>query len=169
MSTPLKRKLPGSVPASTVKKQKQNSITSFFAAPSSSSPIGTTAAAGEAATPVPSTLAAAAAAGDDANPVSPAAATTTTATPPVSAPAPTPAPAPAPARAQFDKEKWASSLPAATRELLKLEIETLHESWLAVLREEVTSASFLDLKRFLAKERGIGKKIFPPEKDIYSW
>jgi uracil-DNA glycosylase len=167
MSTPLKRKLPGSIPASTVKKQKQNSITSFFAAPSSSSPTGTTAAAGEDATPVPSTLAAAA--DGDANPVSPAAATTTTATPPVSAPAPTPTPAPAPARAQFDKEKWASSLPAATRELLKLEIETLHESWLAVLREEVTSASFLDLKRFLAKERGSGKKIFPPEKDIYSW
>lgn len=38
-----------------------------------------------------------------------------------------------------------------------------------MLREEVTSASFLDLKRFLAKERGSGKRIFPREEEVYSW
>ncbi len=55
------------------------------------------------------------------------------------------------------------------RELLSLEIQTLHESWLAQLKEEVVSKDFLDLKRFLKEEKAAGKQIFPPEREIYSW
>lgn len=55
------------------------------------------------------------------------------------------------------------------KELLKLEIETLHESWLGALKEEVVSKEFLDLKRFLKRELETGKKVFPPSDDIYSW
>ncbi|PVH72249.1 uracil-DNA glycosylase [Cadophora sp. DSE1049] len=69
----------------------------------------------------------------------------------------------------FDKEKWVKSLTAEQKELLKLEIDTLHESWLKELKDEVTSSGFLDLKRFLKKERESGKKIFPKEEDVYSW
>lgn len=55
------------------------------------------------------------------------------------------------------------------KELLQLEIDTLDESWLARLKEEVVTPEFLELKRFLKKEKESGAKIFPPEKDIYSW
>lgn len=61
------------------------------------------------------------------------------------------------------------SLTAEQQELLKLEIETLHESWLAVLKDEVRTPEFLALKRFLNQESKGTKKIFPPEEDIYSW
>lgn len=70
---------------------------------------------------------------------------------------------------KFNKAKWVESLTAEQRQLLKLEIETLHESWLAALKDEVRTPGFLALKRFLDDERQAGKKIFPPEKDIYSW
>ncbi|KAH7336636.1 uracil-DNA glycosylase [Rhexocercosporidium sp. MPI-PUGE-AT-0058] len=69
----------------------------------------------------------------------------------------------------FDKEKWIKTLTAEQKDLLKLEIDTLHESWLKELKDEVTSAGFLDLKRFLKRERESGKKIFPKEEDVYSW
>ncbi|KAI9786793.1 MAG: uracil DNA glycosylase [Peltula sp. TS41687] len=69
----------------------------------------------------------------------------------------------------FNKEKWVSSLTDEQRELLKLEIDTLHESWLAHLKEEVVKPSFLELKRFLKKELDAGKQIFPPQEDVYSW
>jgi uracil-DNA glycosylase len=52
---------------------------------------------------------------------------------------------------------------------LKLEIDTLHESWLGQLKDEVTSPEFLSLKRFLKAELASGKKIFPPMEDVYSW
>lgn len=55
------------------------------------------------------------------------------------------------------------------KELLKLEIDTLDPSWLAHLKDEIMSKEFLDLKRFLDREAGAGKKIFPPREDIYSW
>lgn len=55
------------------------------------------------------------------------------------------------------------------KELLKLEIDTLHESWLAALKDEVVSKEFLELKRFLKKEIESGKKVFPPMEDVYSW
>lgn len=69
----------------------------------------------------------------------------------------------------FDKEKWVASLTPEQRELLKLEIDTLDLSWLSVLYPELTKDYFLSLKRFLKGEKEKGKKIFPPEKDIYSW
>lgn len=69
----------------------------------------------------------------------------------------------------FDKEAWIAKLSDEQKQLLKLEIETLHESWLAVLKDEVTSKEFLDLKRFLKKEVETGKKVFPPSEDVYSW
>lgn len=52
---------------------------------------------------------------------------------------------------------------------MKLEIETLHESWLKELKDEVTSEGFLELKRFLKREVESGKKVFPPAEDVYSW
>lgn len=74
-----------------------------------------------------------------------------------------------PPQIKFDKEKWVAKLTDEQKELLKLEIETLHESWLSQLKDEVTSKEFLELKRFLKKELDSGKKIFPPMEDVYSW
>ena len=74
-----------------------------------------------------------------------------------------------PSQVKFDKSKWLEKLTEEQKELLKLEIETLHESWLAQLKDEVTSKEFLELKRFLKKEIDSGKKIFPPMEDVYSW
>ncbi|GKT43159.1 uracil-regulated protein 1 [Colletotrichum spaethianum] len=71
--------------------------------------------------------------------------------------------------AKFDKDKWVAGLTAEQKELLQLEIATLHESWLALLKDEVTSKEFLDLKRFLNRESDAGKKWFPPKEDVYSW
>lgn len=71
--------------------------------------------------------------------------------------------------AKFNKDAWVAKLTDEQRELLKLEIDTLHESWLLHLKEEITSPEFLNLKRFLQKEKESGQKIFPPEADIYSW
>ena len=69
----------------------------------------------------------------------------------------------------FDKEKWVAKLTDEQKELLKLEINTLHESWLAHLKDEILTSKFLDLKRFLKKEKEAGKTIFPPLEDVYSW
>ena len=74
-----------------------------------------------------------------------------------------------PAPVQFDKDEWVKGLTDEQRTLLKLEIETLHESWLSVLKDQVTSKSFLNLKRFLKEEGEKGTKIFPPLEDVYSW
>lgn len=74
--------------------------------------------------------------------------------------------APAP---KFNKAAWVEKLTAEQKELLKLEIETLHESWLAHLKDEITSPEFLELKKFLRSEALSGKKIFPPSADVYSW
>lgn len=70
---------------------------------------------------------------------------------------------------KFDKDKWVEKLTDEQKELLKLEIETLHESWLSHLKDEVLTKEFLDLKRFLKKEKEDGKTIFPPMEDVYSW
>jgi len=70
---------------------------------------------------------------------------------------------------KFDKKKWADKLTTEQKELLGLEIETLDESWFAVLKEELVSKEFLDLKRFLRQEHDGKKKIFPPAEDVYSW
>lgn len=86
------------------------------------------------------------------------------------APKPKPVDTSAPAPAvKFDKQKWVNGLTPEQKELLKLEIETLDSSWLALLKDEVTSREFLELKKFLDKETSAGKKWFPPAEDVYSW
>ncbi|PLN76516.1 uracil-DNA glycosylase [Aspergillus taichungensis] len=67
------------------------------------------------------------------------------------------------------KQKWIASLTPEQKELLKLEIDTLDESWLVQLKEELVSPEFLNLKRFLLNEKKSGAQIFPPENEIYSW
>lgn len=81
----------------------------------------------------------------------------------------TDATAPATAPIKFDKDDWLAKLNDEQKELLKLEIDTLHESWLGVLKDEITKPEFLSLKRFLKTEIASGKKVFPPQEDIYSW
>ena len=68
----------------------------------------------------------------------------------------------------FDRDSWLSGLDDRQRDLLRLEIDTLHPSWLGVLHAELTKPYFLSLKEFLAKERR-SKTVFPPEEDVYSW
>jgi uracil-DNA glycosylase len=70
---------------------------------------------------------------------------------------------------KFDKEKWVATLKPDQKSLLKLEIDTLDPSWLAHLKDDLTSSSFLELKRFLQREVQAGKKIFPTLEDVYSW
>ncbi|KAJ5668788.1 hypothetical protein N7462_009858 [Penicillium macrosclerotiorum] len=67
------------------------------------------------------------------------------------------------------EKKWVSSLTPEQKELLQLEIGTLDESWLAHLKDELITSEFLNLKRFLKKEKDSKAKIFPPEDDVYSW
>ncbi len=74
-----------------------------------------------------------------------------------------------PATLKFDKAKWVAKLTPEQRTLLKLEIDTLDESWLAHLKDEILAPSFLNLKRFLKSEIDSGKKVFPPLEEIYSW
>ncbi|KAI9368937.1 uracil-DNA glycosylase-like protein [Aspergillus egyptiacus] len=78
-------------------------------------------------------------------------------------------PTPSSVSPSFNKQKWAATLSPEQKELLQLEIETMDESWLAHLKEEIVKPEFLALKRFLQKEKQSGAKIFPPEEDIYSW
>ncbi|KAH7628818.1 putative uracil DNA N-glycosylase [Sordaria sp. MPI-SDFR-AT-0083] len=77
-------------------------------------------------------------------------------------------PDPATVTRKFNKEKWVASLTPEQRELLQLEIDTLDESWLAHLKEEIVTREFLDLKRFLKREWET-KTVFPPREDVYSW
>ena len=74
-----------------------------------------------------------------------------------------------PAASPFDKQAWVEKLTPEQKELLTLEIETLHESWLRELKDEIKKPEFLNLKRFLKEEHEKGKKIFPPAEDVYSW
>lgn len=78
------------------------------------------------------------------------------------------APKPAPG-AEFNKAKWVEGLTDEQKELLKLEIDTLHESWLAQLKDEILTTRFLELKRFLKKEKESKQTIYPPMEDVYSW
>ncbi|KAK3300849.1 uracil-DNA glycosylase-like protein [Chaetomium fimeti] len=77
--------------------------------------------------------------------------------------------APEPTPAKFDKAKWAASITPEQRALLQLEIDTLHESWFSLLKDELISREFLELKKFLQREAAAGKTVFPPREDIYSW
>jgi uracil-DNA glycosylase len=72
-------------------------------------------------------------------------------------------------RPKFDKKKWAEKLTAEQKELLGLEIETLDESWFAVLKDELLTKEFLGLKKFLLQEHLAKKQIFPPAEEVYSW
>lgn len=69
----------------------------------------------------------------------------------------------------FDKKAWIDSLSPAERDLLQLEIDTLDNTWLAVIHSELTKPYFLSLKRFLKEELDKKKTIFPKQHDIYSW
>ncbi|KPM37361.1 hypothetical protein AK830_g9194 [Neonectria ditissima] len=80
-----------------------------------------------------------------------------------------PKPVSGPPALKFDKAKWLASLSQEQKDLLKLEIETLDESWLAHLKDDITTKEFLDLKRFLERETKTGRKWFPPQEDVYSW
>lgn len=68
----------------------------------------------------------------------------------------------------FNKQKWVDSLSQEQKQLLNLEINTMDESWLAVLHDEMTKPYFLDLKKFLQREWQT-QTIFPPQNEIYSW
>lgn len=67
----------------------------------------------------------------------------------------------------FDKDAWVNSLSTEQRQLLSLEINTLHITWLAVLHKELTKPYFLKLKKFLHAQAN--KTVFPPPGHIYSW
>ncbi|GME73973.1 unnamed protein product [[Candida] boidinii] len=70
----------------------------------------------------------------------------------------------------FDKAKWVNSLTPEQKHLLQLEIDTMDESWLALLHKELTKTYFLNLKKFLKSQWNTnGLTIFPPKEDIYSW
>ncbi|ODV69042.1 uracil-DNA glycosylase, partial [Hyphopichia burtonii NRRL Y-1933] len=69
----------------------------------------------------------------------------------------------------FNKEEWVASLNAEEKQLLQLEIHTLHITWLVFLHKELTKPYFLKLKKFLALESRSGKTIFPPSNKVYSW
>ena len=71
--------------------------------------------------------------------------------------------------AKFDRDAWVSKLTDEQKELLQLELDTLHESWLPHLKDVLVNPQFLELKRFLKKELSSGKTVFPPMKDVYSW
>ncbi|KAF2007936.1 uracil-DNA glycosylase [Amniculicola lignicola CBS 123094] len=71
--------------------------------------------------------------------------------------------------ANFDKEAWVAKLNDEQKELLKLEIDTLDDTWLPYLKDVLVSPQFLELKRFLGKEIKSGKTVYPPMKDVYSW
>lgn len=74
-----------------------------------------------------------------------------------------------PAASKFDKQKWVDGLTPEQRELLQLEIDTLDVSWLALLKDEILTKEFLDLKRWLARETREKRTWFPPQEDVYSW
>ncbi|CUM67307.1 uncharacterized protein PRCAT00005000001 [Priceomyces carsonii] len=71
------------------------------------------------------------------------------------------------ARYNFNKETWVSSLTEEQRDLLDIEIEHLHITWLVFLHKSLTKPYFLNLKRFLKSQSN--KTIFPPRHMIYSW
>jgi uracil-DNA glycosylase len=74
------------------------------------------------------------------------------------------------AAAKFDREAWVAKLTEEQKDLLQLELDTLHESWLPHLHDVLLTPQFLELKRFLKKELSSGPKpIYPPMKDVYSW
>jgi uracil-DNA glycosylase len=83
--------------------------------------------------------------------------------------APKPSPySKAAAAAKFDRDAWVAKLTDEQKDLLQLELDTLHESWLPHLKDVLLTPQFLDLKRFLKQELKSGKVVYPPMKDVYS-
>lgn len=75
----------------------------------------------------------------------------------------------APPVTNFDKDVWAQTLSEGQRRLLQLELETMHVSWLAELKDVLITPQFLSLKEFLEKEKKEKRIVYPAEADIYSW
>jgi uracil-DNA glycosylase len=73
------------------------------------------------------------------------------------------------AAAKFDRDAWVAKLTEEQKDLLQLELDTLHESWLPHLKDVLLTPQFLNLKRFLKEELKSGKVVYPPMKDVYSW
>ncbi|OAK99804.1 uracil-DNA glycosylase [Phaeosphaeriaceae sp. SRC1lsM3a] len=73
------------------------------------------------------------------------------------------------AAAKFDKDAWVAKLTEEQKDLLQLELETLHDSWLPHLKDVLLTPQFLNLKKFLKQELKSGKTVYPPMKDVYSW
>lgn len=73
------------------------------------------------------------------------------------------------AAANFDRDAWIAKLTDEQKDLLQLELDTLHESWLPHLKDVLVSPQFLELKKFLRSELKSGKTVYPPMKDVYSW
>lgn len=73
------------------------------------------------------------------------------------------------AAAKFNREDWIAKLTEEQKDLLQLELDTLHESWLPHLHEVLLNPQFLELKKFLKNEIRSGKTVYPPMKDVYSW
>ncbi|KAJ1822770.1 uracil DNA glycosylase [Coemansia sp. RSA 2599] len=61
------------------------------------------------------------------------------------------------------------TVPEDKRSDLRLELETIGASWLQHLQGELTKPYFLSLKRFLRQQHELGKPIYPPASDLYSW
>ncbi|EGZ78569.1 uracil-DNA glycosylase [Neurospora tetrasperma FGSC 2509] len=149
----LKRKAGSSQPgpSSDAKKPKQNgNIMSFFGVPKPGGPLNSS-------SPTTTTTTTRSTSRSQSQLSNSNSSATTTATPD-----------PVTVTKKFNKEKWVASLTPEQRDLLQLEIDTLDESWLAHLKEEIVTKEFLDLKRFLKNEWET-KTIFPPKEDIYSW
>lgn len=71
------------------------------------------------------------------------------------------------ARHGFNKAAWIGTLTPEEKQLLSLEINTLHITWLTFLHKELTKPYFIKLKKFLRAQAG--KTVFPPPGRIYSW
>lgn len=170
----LKRKSAVELAAADAKKPKQNaSITSFFAQPKPAASAPATAVIPKSSTTSDGTALGVVEAdgvlGTATSSVTTIPGSGTAATPAEVFTSTTTTTAAAPARKPFDKEAWIAKLTAEQKELLQLEIDTLHDSWLAHLADEITSKEFLNLKKFLKSEIESGQKIFPPLEDVYSW
>ena len=154
MATPMKRKAAEVATSASKKPKAQGTLTSFFGAPKppSSSPVSSKAGSKDESksSPPPSS--------SEVQP--PSSINTVNAFSSLGAPTST---------QKFDKKAWVDKLTQEHKDLLALEIHSLHETWLAQLKDEILSKEFLDLKRFLKKEREAGKTIFPPAEDVYSW
>ncbi|KAF8920227.1 uracil-DNA glycosylase-like protein [Mucidula mucida] len=79
-------------------------------------------------------------------------------------------------RDPFSLSAFQDSLSESERALLQLECESMGNSWLKLLKDEIKKPYFVQLKKFLWDEgvRGVSDsllppKVYPPAKDIYSW